>query len=89
MKNAKLCYSRREVGLETDFPAQNPLPVTDLALRQFGAAFGAAACDDAATSRRGHTGTKTVLVLARAFFGLPGAFHRKSSPKVAFRRCGA
>ena len=46
-----------------------------LDLRQFDAAFGAAARDDGAATPRAHAGAETEFAGARTFFGLPGAFH--------------
>ena len=46
-----------------------------LDLRQFDAAFGAAARDDGAATPRAHAGAETEFAGARTFLGLPGAFH--------------
>jgi hypothetical protein len=42
------------------------------------AAFGAAAVEDVAAGRRGHTGAEAVCFGAFALIGLPGTFHFKT-----------
>lgn len=55
-----------------------------LDLRQFDAAFGAAARDDGAATSGAHASAKAEFAGARTFFGLPGAFHDVLSSDPAF-----